>query len=97
MDNGQCAKNRKGVPAMEQSLGSSVDLSPTTVTRLTKQWTDDYAAFEARDLSESDYVSVWADGVHPKVRLSQAHSRVLLLMGVRPTAQGTRRAGRGAA
>ncbi len=26
---------------------------------------------------------VWADGVHPKVRLGQAHSCVLVLMGVR--------------
>lgn len=40
--------------------------------------------FQARDLSDSDYVYVWADGVHPKVRLGQAHSCVLILMGVRP-------------
>lgn len=32
------------VPAMEQFLGSSAGLSPTTVTRLTKQWTDDHTA-----------------------------------------------------
>ncbi len=34
-------------------------------------------------LSDSDYVYVWADGVHPKVRLGQAHSCVLVLTGVR--------------
>ncbi|MCY0962067.1 IS256 family transposase [Streptomyces sp. H27-H5] len=71
------------VPAMEQFLGSSAGLSPATVTRLTKQWQHDHAAFQARDLSESDYVYVWADGVHPKVRLGQARSCVLVLMGVR--------------
>ncbi|MFJ2022169.1 MULTISPECIES: IS256 family transposase [Streptomyces] len=71
------------VPAMEQFLGSSAGLSPATVTRLTKQWSDDHAVFQARDLSESDYVYVWADGVHPKIRLGQARSRVLVLMGVR--------------
>ncbi|MFC7980185.1 IS256 family transposase [Streptomyces cinereoruber] len=71
------------VPAMEQFLGSSAGLSPATVVRLTKQWQDDHAAFQARDLSDSDYVYVWADGVHPKVRLGQAHSCVLVLMGVR--------------
>ncbi|MET7719016.1 IS256 family transposase [Streptomyces sp. NPDC005407] len=71
------------VPAMEQFLGSSAGLSPATVTRLTKQWSDDHASFQARDLSESDYVYVWADGVHPKVRLGQARSCVLVLMGVR--------------
>ena len=71
------------VPAMEQFLGSSAGLSPATVTRLTKQWSDDHAAFQDRDLSESDYVYVWADGVHPKIRLGQARSCVLVLMGVR--------------
>ncbi|SFF91420.1 Transposase (or an inactivated derivative) [Actinacidiphila alni] len=71
------------VPALEQFLGSAAGLSPATVTRLTKQWGDDHTAFQARDLSASDYVYVWADGVHPKVRLGQAHSCVLVLLGVR--------------
>lgn len=71
------------VPAMEQFLGSSAGLSPATVTRLTKQWSDDHAVFQARDLPESDYVYMWADGVHPKIRLGQARSCVLVLMGVR--------------
>ncbi|MEV5944576.1 IS256 family transposase [Streptomyces sp. NPDC051994] len=71
------------VPALEQFLGSSAGLSPATVTRLAKQWSDDHAAFQDRDLSESDYVYVWADGVHPKVRLGQARSGILVLMGVR--------------
>ncbi|CAM5486710.1 hypothetical protein SPURM210S_06718 [Streptomyces purpurascens] len=56
------------VPALEQFLGSAAGLSAPTVTRLTKQWSDDHAAFQQRDLSGSDYVYVWADGVHPKVR-----------------------------
>ncbi len=54
-----------------------------TVTRLTKQWSDDHSAFQAGDLSDRDFVYVWADGVHPKVRLGQAHSCVLVLLGVR--------------
>ncbi len=86
------------VPAMEQFLGSSAGLSPATVTRLTKQWTDDHTAFQARDLSDSDYVYVWADGVHPQgpprpgpLLRPGPHGRVPR----RP--QGTHRAGRGAA
>ena len=71
------------VPALEQFLGTSAGLSAATVTRLTKQWQADHAVFQERDLSESDYVYVWADGVHPKVRLGQARSCVLVLMGVR--------------
>src|SRR4030095_15522813 len=71
------------VPAMEQFLGSAAGLSPATVTRLTKQWTAEHAEFQRRDLAESDYVYVWADGVHPKIRLSETHSCLLVLMGVR--------------
>lgn len=71
------------VPALEQFLGSTARLSAATVTRLIKQWQDDHTAFQDRDLSDRDFVYVWADGVHPKVRLGQAHSWVLLLLGVR--------------
>ncbi|WP_457030751.1 IS256 family transposase [Kitasatospora sp. P5_F3] len=71
------------VPALEQFLGSAAGLSPATVTRLTKQWGYDHTAFQERDLSDRDFVYVWADGVHPKVRLGQAHSCVLVLLGVR--------------
>ncbi|BBJ37289.1 IS256 family transposase [Streptomyces antimycoticus] len=85
------------VPALEQFLGSTAGLSPATVTRLTRQWGDDHAAFQARDLSGNDYVYVWADGVHPKVRLGQAHSCVLVLMGGAPGRhQRADRHGRGA-
>jgi putative transposase len=70
------------VPPLEQFLGSAAGLSPATATRLTKQWQDDHAAFQQRDLAESDDVYVRADGVHPKARLGQAHSCVLVLMGV---------------
>ncbi|MER5665937.1 IS256 family transposase [Streptomyces mirabilis] len=71
------------VPALEQFLGGAAGLSAATVTRLTKQWQDDHAAFQDRDLSDRDYVYVWADGVHPKARLGQTHSCVLVLLGVR--------------
>ncbi|MFD3938181.1 IS256 family transposase [Streptomyces sp. NPDC058611] len=76
------------VPALEQFLGSSAGLSPATVTRLTQQWQADHKAFGERDLTGSDYVYVWADGIHLRIRLSQAKSCVLVVMGVR--ADGTK-------
>ncbi len=76
------------VPALEQFLGSSAGLSPATVTRLTQQWRTDHQAFGERDLSGSDYVYVWADGIHLRIRLREANSCVLVLMGVR--ADGTK-------
>jgi len=52
------------VPAMEQFLGSSAGLSPATVTRLTAQWQDDHTSFQDCDLSGTDYVYIWVDGIH---------------------------------
>ncbi|MDQ0808375.1 putative transposase [Streptomyces sp. B3I7] len=71
------------VPALEQFLGGTAGHSPATVTRLTKHWSGNHAALQTRDLSDRDFVYVWAVGVHPKVRLGQAHSCVLVLLGVR--------------
>ncbi|MFI6648141.1 hypothetical protein ACIBI8_10985 [Streptomyces sp. NPDC050529] len=52
------------------------------MTRLTKQWSPDHAEFQRRDLAASVYVYVWADGVHPAIRLPQTHSCPLVLMGL---------------
>ncbi len=76
------------VPALEQFLGSSAGLSLATVTRLTTQWQADHAAFMDRDLSATDYVYVWADGIHLRIRLDEAKAAVLVVMGVR--ADGTK-------
>lgn len=71
------------VPALEQFLGSSAGLSPATVTRLTTQWQADHKAFGEHDLSAMDYVHVWADGIHLRIRLEEAKAAVLIVMGVR--------------
>jgi transposase-like protein len=76
------------VPALEQFLGSPAGLSPATVTRLTAQWQADHTAFQDCDLSATDYVYVWADGVHLRIRLEEAKATVLVLIGVR--ADGTK-------
>ena len=52
-------------PALEQFFGGAAGLSAATVTRLTKQWQDDRAALQQRELADRDFVYVWADGVHP--------------------------------
>ena len=51
-------------PALEGFFGSDAGLSASTIGRLFETWSDEYEAFEDRDLSGSDYVYVWADGVH---------------------------------
>jgi putative transposase len=76
------------VPALEQFFGSSAGLSAAAVGRLLVGWQADYQAFCQRDLADRDYVYVWADGVHFRVRLEQARLCCLVMVGVR--ADGTK-------
>jgi putative transposase len=71
------------VPALESFFGSAAGLSASVITRLTKAWAEDHAAFMARDLSEVDYVYCWADGVHFNVRLEEERLCCLVMVGVR--------------
>ncbi len=71
-------------PALEEFFGTGAGLSPASITRLTEQWQHEREAFEKRDLSEVDYVYVWVDGIHTKVRLGQDDRLCcLVMMGVR--------------
>ena len=70
-------------PALEQFLGTGSGLSAASISRLTAQWQDEAKAFGARDLSGSDYVYVWVDGIHLKVRLDQQKLCLLVMIGVR--------------
>jgi transposase-like protein len=70
-------------PALEQFLGSEAGLSATTITRPTARWHDEAAAFRRRDLSGTDYVYLWVDGIHLKVRLDQTKLCLLVMIGVR--------------
>ncbi|RPH74967.1 MAG: IS256 family transposase [Candidatus Rokuibacteriota bacterium] len=69
--------------ALEQFLGSGAGLSAATVGRLTTQWQDEATAFNKRSLKGTDYVYVWADGIHLKVRLEQDKVCLLVIIGVR--------------
>ena len=70
-------------PALEQFLGSDAGLSAATITRLTAQWQDEARAFSARSLAGSDYVYIWVDGIHLKVRLEADKVCLLVIIGVR--------------
>jgi transposase-like protein len=59
-------------------------LSPTAITRLTAAWQADYETFQKRDLSDRDYIYVWADGVHFRIRLEEDRLCALVMIGVRP-------------
>jgi len=76
------------VPALSEFFGSGAGLSAPVITRLTRQWQDERAAFARRDLRRADYVYVWADGIHFNVRLEEERLCCLVIVGVR--ADGTK-------
>jgi len=75
-------------PALTQFLGSGAGLSAATITRLTGQWQDEATAFNKRSLKDTDFVYMWVDGIHLKVRLEQDKGCLLVMIGVR--ADGTK-------
>ena len=54
-----------------------------TITRLTRQWQDEARAFHDRSLAGVDYVYLWVDGIHLKVRLEADKVCLLVMIGVR--------------
>jgi len=70
-------------PALAGFFGNAAGLSASVITRLTAQWQAEQRAFAERDLSDRDYVYVWADGVHFNVRLDEERLCCLVIVGVR--------------
>ena len=71
------------VPALTEFFGSEAGLSASAIQRLTREWSQELEAFNRRDLSQVDYVYLWADGVHFNVRLEEDRLCCLVLVGVR--------------
>jgi len=73
---------REALPAL---LGeeATAGLSPTTITRLTAEWQQEYEAFQKRDIRSRRFAYLWADGVHFRIRLEDDRLCTLALIGVR--------------
>lgn len=71
------------VSALSQFLGSSAGLSAPVITKLTEQWQAEQRVFSERDLSDVDYVYLWADGIHVHIRLEEHKLCLLVMIGVR--------------
>jgi Transposase, Mutator family len=86
------------VPALGQFLGSAKGLSAPVITKLTELWKAEQRTFADRDLSDVDYVYLWADGIHVNIRLEEAKLCLLVMIGVRADGRqdhrGRRRAAR---
>lgn len=64
-------------------------LSPNVIVRLKDQWSDEYEQWSRRDLTDKQYVYLWADGIYAKVRLEDdANKKQCLLVLMGATADG---------
>jgi transposase-like protein len=72
-------------PALRDLLGDDASgLSASAISRLTKRWGVDHAAFRVRELCFHQYAYLFVDGVHMSVRLGEDDRLCLLVViGVR--------------
>src|SRR5919106_1131274 len=72
-------------PALEQLLGEdAAGLSPSTISRLCKEWEAEHERFRTRSLRFHRYAYWFVDGVHVAVRLGEDDRLcVLVVIGVR--------------
>ena len=56
-------------------------LSASSVVRLKKVWEDEYGDWRTRSLQGKRYVYLWADGIYFNVRLEEARSCILVVIG----------------
>lgn len=70
--------------ALGALLGAeAAGLSASTIARLLESWQEEYRAWRKRPLAGTDYVYIWADGLHFQVRLEEDRLACLVIMGVR--------------
>jgi putative transposase len=72
-------------PALEQLLGEdAAGLSPSTISRLCKDWEAEHERFRTRSLRFHKYAYLFVDGVHVSIRLGEDDRLCLLVViGVR--------------
>jgi transposase-like protein len=76
--------------ALQSLLGENAKgLSANVIVGLKEKWSGEYEQWSRRDLSDKEYVYIWADGIHVNVRLEGPEGKkqcILVLMGA--TADG---------
>jgi putative transposase len=68
-------------PALRLLVGQDAPLSPSTISRLTGQFKEQYEAFDRQDLHGRTFLYVWADGVYLKAGLGTEKVCLMVLIG----------------
>ena len=69
-------------PALRALLGAEAALSPSTVSRLNQQFKAEYAAWQVRSLTETQFVYLYADGLYLAAGLGDERACLLIVVGV---------------
>lgn len=68
--------------ALAAILGDNAEgLSATNIARMKAIWEEEYSEWKQRDLTDSRYVYVWADGIYFNIRLNEDRPCLLILIG----------------
>lgn len=68
--------------ALQAILGPHVSgLSSTNIVRLKSMWEQEYKDWNKRDLSTSEYVYWWVDGIYFNIRLDDERQCILVIIG----------------
>jgi putative transposase len=68
-------------PSLRALLGETTPLSPSTISRINKQFLDDYQVWARRPIAD-DYVYLWADGVYLDAGAEDERRVMLAIIGV---------------
>ena len=74
-------------PALRLLVGQDAPLSPSTISRLTKQFKGQYDTFDRQDLTDRKFVYIWADGIYLKAGLGTEKACLLVLIGADKTGE----------
>lgn len=68
-------------PSLRALLGETTPLSPSTISRVNKQFLEDYSTWSRRPIAD-EYVYVWADGVYLDAGAEDERRVMLAVIGV---------------
>lgn len=69
-------------PALRFLVGQEAPLSPSSISRLNKQFKQDYETWQSRDLRDLRIVYLWADGVYLQAGIGEERACLLVIIGV---------------
>jgi putative transposase len=69
-------------PALRFLVGEAAPLSPSSISRLNRQFKTDYENWQKQDLSRLKIVYLWADGVYLQAGIGEEKACLLVIIGV---------------